>query len=403
MNRINILLAVIFCICFSLTSQAQKLRVGDPGVQFDQSKMDENWPQMKEWITAGVRGGIPFIDKLKIKKSLKGGNSADINKAIGKVAKNGGGAILLKNAIYQIDKQINLKSNVCLVGESRDGAICQIDANINENNFGINPNEKGAADDGNGAFKFDKGVKNSGLYRMTIKGGWGKPKFNWNVGSKKNNNELPDNENISIWFMGATDCWIDDITILNSADFPVRCIGKHITMRGLHVDGCFNKQGGCHGYFFLLNGASHNLVTQCFITHLRHISLQGDGVEYNVLYDNNFEQEVSFHTNDDGNNLIENNTITLPADMPGSNLPNYFAIMGPWASFHHISKKPNYIYKNKCLELNQGHDGARPWSDPNILYYGPHFVKPKDHNTNFTEYPKGTPKGGTLYPIALTK
>ena len=399
-NKISIS-SIILLLSLYLPVAAQ-LKVGDPGVKFDESKFDSNYPQMKIWATAGVEGGIPFIKNLKIKKKLKSGsNSATINKAIQKVAKSGGGAIFLKNGTYNIDVQINMASNVSIIGESQEGVICQLHKDINENNADKNPmcNDPKAWDDGNGGFKFGI-VENCGIYRLTIKGGWGTPKQAWNIGSKKLNNELPGNENISVWFLGASNCWIDQLTILNSADFPVRCSGTHITMRNLNVDGVFNKHGGCHGYFFLLNGSKYNLVTGCKITHLRHISLQGAGVEYNVVYDNDLAQEISFHTADDGNNLIENNRITLPKDMPTH--PNYFAIMGPWASFHHISTHPNFLYKNKCLEMN--HKNARPWSDPSVVYSGPRTVKPKDHWTNFPELAKEmTPKGGTLYPIQLNK
>ncbi|MBI9057342.1 MAG: hypothetical protein JEZ01_06180 [Labilibaculum sp.] len=398
MNKfiVGILFAVLGFAC-------TQLKVGDPGVRFNEKLIEENkenWPQMKIWKTAGVRGGIPKIDKLKIDLILESGsNSKEINTAINQLSSKGGGILFLKNGSYNIDRQVDLKSNVILLGESRKGVTCKIHKDIDANNKGINENIPGARDDGNGAFKFGKGVHNSGIYRLTIEGGWGKPKYDWNVGSKAKNNELPDNENISVWFFEAYDCWIDDLDILNSADFPVRCIGEHITMRNLFVDGVFNKCGGCHGYFFLLNDSKYNLVTACKITHLRHISIQGSGVEYNVVYDNDFEQELSFHTGDDGNNLIENNRIVLPEDMPNSG-PNYFAIMGPWASFHHISSNPNFLYRNKCVERN--HNNTTPWSDESVVYHGPVEVKPKDHWTNFPELPESlVPVGGTLYPVEL--
>ena len=399
----KILINLILCIAF-FYSEAQ-LRVGDPGVTFDQSKRDPNYPQMAEWETAGVRGGIPFIDQLDIKLTLNPTNSAGIQSAIDNVARQGGGAILLKNGTYNINLQVNMKSKVILVGESREGVICQVDRDIDRRNknSGINDHHKDPKpwDDGNGVFKFEN-TSFSGIYRLTINGGWGTPKHKWFRGNV-NNNELPGNENMSIWFMKATDCWVDGVTILNSADYSLRCIGKHITLRDLYVDGVFNKHGGAHGYFFLLDGSSHNLVTETFVTHHRHISLQGDGVEYNVLYGNNFEQEVSFHSGDDGNNLIENNKITLPSSMPGRG-PTYVAIMGPWSIQHDISSKPNYIYKNICVENN--HNGARPWNDDR-LYDGPYVVKPNPDDlnalwNNFRPKPNNkTPIGGTLYPVML--
>lgn len=384
---------------------ARELQVGDPGVRFDDTLISRNsakWPQMAKWKTAGVRGGIPFVDNQKIRVQLKSGaNSSQINAAIATAVSKGGGAVYLENGTYNINATVKMKSNVSLIGQSRHGVKCIINKNMKKNN----------------AFEFLSGVKNSGIYRLTIRGGWlnkngeNKPFYDWNIKSDKNN-ELNGNECISVFFNKSEDCWIDDMDILNSADFPVRSVAKHITLRNLKVDGCFNKHGGCHGYFFLLKG--YNLVTKCEITHIRHISIQGngeseiqhDGAEYNVFYDNDLYQEISFHSTDEGNNLIENNRITLPSDMPGKELPNYYAIMGPWSSQHHISEHPNFIYKNQCLEKNNGHSNMKPWSNSNIVYYGPWFVKPSDPYTNFTKTRPGQsnsalslPIGGTLYPV----
>ena len=115
---------------------------------------------------------------------------------------------------------------------------------------------------------------------------------------------------------------------------------------------------------------------------------------YNVFYKNDVHQEFSFHVNDGGNNLVERNNITLPKYMSKS----YCAIMGPWSSQHQVGGK-NFIYRNKCLELNR--DNNKPWSDEE-LYIGPWEVKPSDVYNNFrvTEgYPK--PEGRTLYPVIL--
>lgn len=378
----RIILIAIFCIsAFSLHAQ---LRVGDPGVTFDQNKMDPRYPQMEKWILAGVRGGIPFLEDQIIKVTLNNGaDSDDIIQAVNKVAGEGGGAILLKNGNYRIDKMISMRSNVSIIGESREGTILTVYMT------------------GQSAFYFGEGDKNAGIYRLTIQGSWGTPKYDWNISSDLND-ELPGNDNILVKFTRAEDCWLDQVNLINCARDPMRCNAKHCTFRDLYVKGAHRKAGGAQGYFFIQNG--YNLITGCFMTHLRHFSLQGGGVEYNVVYDNDIEQEISFHSGDDGNNLIENNRITLPADMPpgtSSPKPDYYAIMGAWSIQHENSKDTNYIYKNDIVEHN--HKGSpRPWSDPRYVYVGPHEVKPKDPATNFTSLPESkSPNGGTLYPITL--
>ena len=379
-----------------LITQAQ-LKVGDPGVTFDASKYDTRYPQMKKWETAGTKEGIPFISSLTKVKTLNGGiNSTAINAAIVNAAsnasKNNQVYIYLKNGNYTINSKIVMKSYVSLVGESRGGVICTITMNSSD------------------GFNFYK-VKNCGIYDLTIKGGWGVPYYPWNY-SLNANDELPKNDNISVKIKESPNCWLDRVNIYNSGKDPLRCPSNHVTLRDLKVDGAHKKAGGAQGYFFI-QGA-YNLITGCEITHLRHISLQGGNVEYNVVYDNDFKQEVSFHSGDNGNNLIENNRITLPADMPNSkadtpgavynnaNEPNYYAIMGAWSIQHQNSKKPNFIFRNKCLEKN--HNNTKPWSNPNLLYKGPKVVKPANPATNFPAVaPNLTPRGRTLYPVVLSK
>jgi hypothetical protein len=157
-------------------------------------------------------------------------------------------------------------------------------------------------------------------------------------------------------------CWLDGVNLINALTHPIYNEGHHITFRDLVIDGAFNKDGGCQGYFFL--GGHHCLVTGCHVSRLRHISLQGEEVMYHVLYDNDFNQEISFHCNDGGNNLIENNRITTPVYMTS----DYVPIMGPWSTKHAHSRQPNYVYHNDCRCPNNG--DKRIYADDR-LYIGP--------------------------------
>lgn len=378
-----------------------QLRVGDPGVSVDRSKFDNDYPQMERWANAGVRGGIPFIESFNKTATMNPGSSSDINAAISSLSGSLGagqiGLLTLKNGTYSIDETVKLKSNVSLIGESRDGVICSISLV------------------GGIAFSLYN-VQKCGIYNLTIKGSWSEPKYLWNY-SLDENREF-DNDNISVKFSGTTtDCWLDKVTILNSANDPMRCAADHNTFRDLVVDGCKRKAGGAEGYFFIQG--RDNLVTRCQITHLRHISLQGSNVEYNVVYDNDFRQEVSFHSGDAGNNLIENNRITLPVDMPPvapgdadeltpiearTDAPVYFAIMGPWSTQHTLSANPNFIFKNNCIQYNHDFGSQTPWSGDDKVYYGPiqMGLSIEQRIGNFPEYSAGVPAGGTLYAVLLS-
>ncbi|MGQ1891068.1 T9SS type A sorting domain-containing protein [Thermophagus sp. OGC60D27] len=395
--RGGILLGFLFINFFS----PAQLQVGDPGVLVDTQKLDDDYPQMERWANAGVRGGIPFVEDFDKVEKISSGNSSHISEAIQDMASslNGDekGLIILERGTYVIDETIKMKSNVSLIGEDQDEVVCSITM------FG------------GVAFSF-WGVHNCGIYNLTIKGSWPEPKYNWNYSLEEN--EEFDNDNISVKLSGgSTDCWLDRVVILNSGNDPLRCAADHNTFRNLIVDGCKRKAGGAQGYFFIQG--RDNLITGCQVTHLRHISLQGSNVEYNVVYDNDFRQEISFHSGDAGNNLIENNRITLPVDMPPvapgdadevtpvearNNKPVYFAIMGPWSIQHEVSENPNFIYRNSCVQYNHDFGSRTPWSDPNKVYYGPQFLglSNQQRMENFPEYSAGPPSGGTLYAIKLS-
>ena len=354
-----------------------KSRHATPEAKADLAKFDPAFPQMAKWAEAGARGGIPEISSLPVRAVVAGGSSADINRAIDATARVGGGAVLLKNGTYRIDASVSLRSNVSLVGESRDGvqAVIHMDA-------------------GN-AFSLYK-VSNAGIYRMTIRGSWGAPKHDWNVGDHRANNELPGNQNVAVKIKNSPDTWIDQVNIYDTGDFPLRVGSDHVTMRDLDVDGVHNKHGGAHGYLFILGG--HNLLTQSKVTHLRHLSIQGPEAEYNVIYDNDFAQEISFHAGDSGNNLLEANRVTLPADMPnGTNGPDYRAVMGSWSTLHTGSKRPNFLWNNTLVEHNHGGD---TWgSGTGTVWSGPIFDTSKgDQRRNFPAM-NIRPLHNTLYAV----
>ncbi|WP_140936799.1 BACON domain-containing protein [Sphingobacterium lumbrici] len=364
--------------------QATQKRVGDPDVTFDVNKVDENWPQMDTWIRAGVEGGIPFLaNKLAEVKQIFDSNttSAELATAVIDLKNKGGGVILLKNGSYNFTGGIRMYNNITIIGESRAGVVINLDESMT----------KGVV------FDFYNSIR-SGLRNLTIKGSWlnedgnNYPKYPW-IGSV-NEMELPGNEVISISIGGpnAANNYVDNVEIINSARHPLLVGGKHNTIRDVRISGCFNKGGSYNGYFHI--GGEINLVTGCNVTQIRHVSMQDPSSRMNVLYDNDFYQEVSFHNNDGGDNLVENNRICLPKDMAGV----YCSIMGPWSSQHQIGGV-NYIYRNHIQENN--HAEKTPWSDPLTVYEGPWEVKPKDLYLNFTPSKKALPRGGTLYPVIL--
>ncbi len=373
-NLANLSFVFLFCLVSSI-SQVFSQRVGDAGVKFDNSKMDSNYPQMSEWIKAGVEGGIPALSSSKIKKTIGPTNSDGLMSAINEVSRNGGGQLRLRNGNYTINKPVIVKNNVRIVGENRNGVVLTI-------------NMTGNKDDGKQGVFF-KGAKRSSLERLTIKGNQSGRPDPFRLENVKPNYFV---SGVS-FSSGAKNCWLDKVTILDTGTSPINVWkSNHLTFRDLDVNGVWNKGGGGSGYFALMGG--YALVYNCTIKNLRHFAIQREGAFYNVVYKNNITQDVNFHNADAGNNLIEQNNITIQSGFDFQ----YHAVMGPWASFHKISDTDNYVYKNSCIERNN--DNRRSFSDNNTVYLGP---RRKEDRSRIPEYPfdktNRTPKGGTFYPV----
>lgn len=371
-----------------IIQKGHQIRVGDPDVVFDRSLIDPLYSsQMNEWIKAGVQGGVPhLVDQLKCITKEYDSNSkiSDINKYL---LDNAGKNIIiqLKNGEYRIKEELKLQSNQVLIGESKE-------------------NVKIYLSEGGLLSMYTR--KNSGIRNLTIIGDYKETPPD----PEKFEEVLSDIPNVklrSIDMAGAENCYLDNVSIINSACHPLWIYpknsttgkdigGKYNTIRDVEIDGAYNKGEGCQGYFMV--GGEHNLITGCKVTHIRHISMQDPTSKYNVFYKNDLAQDISFHNNDGGDNLVENNRIVTPVT-----LKSYNAITGPVSTQHKVGGK-NFIYLNKCKEENNYN--KTPWSDEK-LYIGPYEVvvgtatTPARHsNFRVTEgYPE--PIGKTLYPIIL--
>lgn len=361
-----------------------KYQVGDPEVRFDESKFDADYKyydKMQIWRQAGVEDGVPHLeDQLaQVTKVFEAGSPASQIRDYLEQHKGEKIVVLLKNGDYLLDVPIRIYSNATLIGESRDGVKITVDGNITGSTY---------------ISMVD--AQRAGLRNVWINGSWlnedgeNRPKYNWEVevvGREKNR---------TIDMSAKSNCFLDNVKLTNNPSHPIWLRGDNHTVRNVEINGAFNKGGGCQGYFFI---ASNNaLITNCRITRIRHISFQGKDSHQNVFYDNDLDQEVSFHVDDGGDNLIERNRIYLPAQMPEA----YNAIMGPWSSQHRVGGL-NFIYENRCKEDNPGRNGKTPWSDER-LYIGPHVVSVGTNNpTRYTNFEPSSdaPKEGTLYPVVL--
>lgn len=355
-------------------SDERKIQVGDPDLKFDPSKFDPNYPQMRIWMEAGVTNGIPHLEEqLKtVAKVFDEGTTDEELKAYfeSPEVKYKPVVVLLKNGEYTFsERTVRIYSQATLIGESRDGVVIHVS--------------------GKSGISLYNG-KSIGLRNLTLEGKWSDTPPDPEEAFSEGLPGMGDHRMINM--ARCENSFVDNVRILNSASHPIWVSGKNNTLRNLDIDGAHCKGGGCQGYFFI--DGQRNLITGCKVTRLRHISFQNPSSKENVFYNNDVRQEVSFHTDDGGDNLIENNRITIPRYMKA-----YNAIMGPWSTQHKVGGK-NFIYNNTCEEEN---NRKRPWSDSK-LYIGPFFVSNKNDRErydNFVPVKTPLPNGGTLYPVML--
>lgn len=353
-------------------------RIGDPGLTFDVSKMDTNYLQMLIWQTAGVQGGIPHRSGYPVLKVLTATDSAGINAAIGEVAAQAaslaGGSIILRDGTYTIDAQVMMQKNVRLVGESRSGVVLQITMTTQ-----TDPQETAIA------IRFDH-IQNAGLDNLTIEGAYGTPD------PSLMENVKPEFMVTSVNLYYSTNCWLDDLDIIDSGNHPVSSWrSSHVTVRGCTIDGAWNKGSGGRGYFQVQS--DRFLIVYNHVRQIRHIALQKQYCEYNVVIRNFLEQDVNFHDDDNGNNLVEGNRSILPATLAS----NWHAMMGPWSVVHTTSRHDNFIFNNKCEERNNG--GLISFSDTSLVYLG---SRNHEQDGNVFATTNTLPAAGTFYPVVLS-
>ncbi len=374
----NAPIAIVFLLAITFNSiQAQQ--IGDPGWEFDNSKFDSKYPDMKIWATAGVQGGIPFRNDFKNKIEIKPGD--DIQKAIDQMAnRSGGGIVLLKNGTYNLGtRTFRMKSNVRLRGESKNGV--KLRSSLRETN---NKREKIL-------FVFNN-VKRAGLEDLSVElilpSGI---KINDDRNNPKNKhckscweNNPSGKKDLYVQFIdisrNSENSWIDNCVFKNSGTSPIEVNGKHITCRNNVFDTSANKGGGGEGYYLIQgqNGLYYNET----VKRLRHFTIQR-AAKYNVVYECDLEVDVNFHNGDKGSNLIEKNKITSLRWRSW----NAFATGG--ARFGHDAPGPNnIIYNNDATDR----DSKKRRSGANKVYTFKGYGDP-------SELSSSRPSGGTFYAV----
>jgi hypothetical protein len=351
--------------------------LGGPQWEPDPDLYDANYPDIEVFGTAGVRGGIPHRSAIAVVETIGPGD--DIQAAIDSASDAGGGAVLLQNGLYNTNYTIELRSNVVLRGQSRTGTIIQ--STLRQTWEGWS-SKKEIVDLPN--------ISYAGLEDLTLHfiapevepvdregyddGGWYGEAWENDPGG------ITDLYVRGVNFNDSTNCWLDNIQILESGTDPILLSGTHNTVRGCFIDRCYNKGGGGNGYFDIRG--DNNLVVHNRVLRIRHVAIQ-NGAQYNVVFKNHFEVDVNYHNADDGHNLVEQNEILIPTWRGWG----VFSTGG--ASYGHEPPGPNNIIVNNTTDLKtQG----PVFAEPDTIYTYTDYGDPDQ-----TDWPM--PMGGTFYPM----
>ncbi|QOV91797.1 right-handed parallel beta-helix repeat-containing protein [Humisphaera borealis] len=296
---------------------AAEPRPGDPDSKPDAARFDPNYPDMKEWASAGVRGGIPLRDTLKVVKTIKPGD--DLQAAIDAAAKEFAASadpkkpeadkpvvVLLSTGTHSIRKAIELRSGVVLRGQNKELAVI-------ENTLRSTKLSPAAF-----TVRADK-VRLAGIEDLTLRheevARLGLAVYAERVAGPKNNpNGVKDLHVGGVEIEDSEDCWLDNVNILHSGSHPLDAAGRRITVRDVLIDGAFNKgeegspAGSGNVYFSVTGGLFYNNT----VKNTRHClvirdTLSGGDCKFNVMLDCNFQGDVNYHGNrkDSGRNLFE--------------------------------------------------------------------------------------------------
>jgi len=220
------------------------VRVGDPDSVFDPSRYDENFPKIKEWVKAGVAGGIPPRRDRPPTVDVRLGD--DIQKAIDSAAEKGG-VVQLDSGTFKLSKSLNLKSNVILRGNGVESTVLEM------------PLAAKKGDDFCALKLYN--IRRAGLEDFTLRF-----PAEWDLQAIKMN------MNFGIALQLSEDCWVDNCRIAYCDSFALsvsRC--KRVTLRDILVRGAVNRTGSAFNFSVIDNQGV--LGTNLAVFDTRYFSL----------------------------------------------------------------------------------------------------------------------------------
>ena len=340
-----------------------------------------NYPVIEQFAQAGVEGGIP--NDRPVVATIYPGD--DIQAAINDASSAGGGVVLLKSGTYQVNSTINLEDNVTVRGEDRSSVVIESSIRSRIGEAWSSPGSKDST------FVFDND-NNAGIENLTIEyqvpGLEPKDRDGLVDGGRcqecfDNNPSGRDDLHVRGIYISrnSNNNWVNGVSVLKSGTDPIVVEGNHNTLTNNFVDQSYNKGVNGAGYYTI--SGDYNLVKGETVKRIRHFAVQG-GAAYNVVVDSNIEVDVNFHNGDDGNNLIQSNTIEIPS------WHTWDAFETGGAEFGHDTPGGNNIlFDNDAVEYNADGSTDSPY-DNNVIYTFSGYGDPVA-----TDW--GVPAGGKFY------
>lgn len=340
----------------------------------DSSCFDSEYPEMQNFANAGVSGGIPLV--LDVVRVVNPGD--DLQNAIDFVSNSGGGVIKLNSGTYPISKTLFIKSGVVIRGADKESVILESTVRgYDSNAYSI---------------YFDDAT-NAGLENLThfYKVEGCTPNDYDSLNNGPYDRSIYDNDpcGLTDLYVGAvgmsnntSDSWIDNCNILESGSHAIRVRGNNCTISRCFIDRAYNKGPGGRAYFDIIG--DNNLVVNNTVKRIRHFAVH-QGARYNVVFNNLFWVDVNFHSEDDGFNLIEKNTITTPS-WHGWNIIATGAV-----EFHKPPGSKNLIYNNTT---DHRQTGQNLFGVENTIYTLTGFDSVVPANWS-------QPKCGTFYAVTI--
>lgn len=337
---------------------------------YDETLFDSQYPVSKQFVKAGIEGGIPELETSRLVNTDENLQAA-INAA------SSGDVLELMPGEYEITTPLQMRNNVVLRGSNDGRSVFKVKLRALQKQKKYAVRFEGVQHAGLERihFEFDAPAGVEPIDRETVTdGGWCGDCFS-------NNPDGHDDLHVGYIYLDpdSENCWVKQCRLIAAGTDPIFCRGNHITFMQNYVDRSYNKGSNGAGYYNIYG--DYNLVVRDTVRRIRHFAIQ-HGAQYNVVYQSHFEVDINFHNGDGGSNLVEDCTMRV------ANWHGWDIFIGGVKGTHQPPGPDNMFFNNEAVYRWYGHRYDHP--DTIYSFEGYKVVARAD-------WPK--PIHGTLYPM----